>query len=129
VRRADRAPKEIDLPTAGDDEEELSSSATRRGGGSVRTLAVLGTALATGALIAQFVPRFSQEKDVLGGVGIELQLAFEEWARRQVKTIAHRQADEPFRFANAIALGLGLLLATSGQSRKANATGSSSATP
>ncbi len=122
LRPANRAPKQIEPPTAGDDLAKLATVAPRRDDDRARTFATLTAALAAGALVARFVPPLAGEEEMLSGVGAELRLAFEEWARRQVTRLAHPQPQEPLRLANAIALSIGLLLTKAGsRSRQSDA--------
>lgn len=119
LRPAHRAAKQIESPMASDDLVQLAS-VPRRDNGRVRAFATLAAALAAGALLAKLVPSLPHEEEVLGDVGTELRLAFEEWARRQVTQLAHPEPEEPLRLANAIALGVGLLLTKASSRSKQN---------
>jgi hypothetical protein len=117
VRFARRTPKFVEAPVEDGEFPTTSTIEPPRDDDHAKMLATLAAALVTGALLARLVPPLAREKQVLGGIGGELRMAFEQWAKREVTQLAQRQGGESLRLANAIALGLGLLLATAGARR------------
>jgi hypothetical protein len=117
VRSARQPSKLIEAaPVENDDLGEPTAPPSHHDGDRTKMIAALTMALVTGALLAKTVPTRARDEQVLAGIGSglgsELRMAFEQWAQREVTQLAMRPAGEPLRLANAIALGIGLLLTT-----------------
>jgi hypothetical protein len=101
-------PADTDLPS----EIDRSSEATSNGNlGLLKPAVNLVMALAVGAALAKLVPVTDAEEKHLNGVGEELRKGLEQWSQRQVSQLVQPSAGDSFSPINAIALGVGLLLA------------------
>jgi MYXO-CTERM domain-containing protein len=114
---ADLLDKHPAVPDNMPSEIDRSPEATSNGSlGLFKPAANLVMALAVGAALAKLVPVTVSEEKYLNGVGEELRRGLEQWSQRQVTQLVQPPAGESFRPINAIALGVGLLLAA-GRSR------------
>jgi len=117
MRRPGRSTRLEGLPTVPQVSDDLPSGMERpRDRNLIRTSATLVAALTLGAGIAKIVPLSRSERNFLNSAGIEIRSACEQWAKRQATQLLQPPLEGPFRPANAIALGIGLLL--TGKDRK-----------
>jgi hypothetical protein len=117
MRRPARSARLEGLPSVPQVSDDLPSRMERpRDRNLIRTAATLVTALTLGAGIAKIIPLSRSERNFLSSAGIEIRSACEQWAKRQVTQLLQPPLEGPFRPANAIALGIGLLL--TGKDRK-----------
>jgi hypothetical protein len=77
----------------------------------VRTAAALVAALTIGAVAGKLAPVSSIERNVLNSVDSDFRSAFGHWAKRQMTQLVQVPSGAPYGPVNALALGVGLLLA------------------